>query len=63
MKKTTLVYFSSPVLQHISRDGAVASFILDIVCKLANYGQVAPGKQALWTLLEYVRSQVCVNVQ
>lgn len=52
-----------PVLQHISWGGAVAIFIPDMVCKLADYGEVAPGKQALWALLEYVRSQVGVDVQ
>lgn len=53
----------APVLQHINWTGAVASFIPDMLCKLADYGEVAPGKQALWTLLEYVRSQVGVDVQ
>ncbi|MCC5609891.1 hypothetical protein LC612_24725 [Nostoc sp. CHAB 5834] len=53
----------APVLQHINWSGAVASFIPDMVCKLADYGEIAPGKQPLWTLLEYVRSQVCVDVQ
>jgi Effector-associated domain 8/NACHT domain/Caspase domain len=52
-----------PVLQHISWGGAVAIFIPDMVCKLADYGEVAPGKQALWALLEYVRSQVGIDVQ
>ncbi|MCC5633168.1 hypothetical protein LC613_37305 [Nostoc sphaeroides CHAB 2801] len=53
----------APVLQHISWSGAVAIFIPDMVCKLADYGEVAPGKQAIWALLEYVRSQVGVDVQ
>ncbi|MDZ8135785.1 MAG: hypothetical protein RM049_10855 [Nostoc sp. DedQUE04] len=53
----------APVLQHINWSGAVASFIPDMLCKLADYGEVAPGKQALWTLLEYVRPQVGVDVQ
>ncbi|WP_392482772.1 hypothetical protein [Nostoc sp. C110] len=52
-----------PVLQHISWGGAVAIFIPDMMCKLADYGEVAPGKQAIWALLEYVRSQVGVDVQ
>jgi predicted NACHT family NTPase len=34
-----------------------------MVCKLADYGEVALGKQALWALLEYVRSQVGEDVQ
>lgn len=53
----------APVLQHINWSGAVASFIPDMLCKLADYGEVALGKQALWTLLEYVRPQVGVDVQ
>jgi predicted NACHT family NTPase len=52
-----------PVLQHITWSGAVATFIPDMVCKLADYGEVAPGRQALWALLEYVRSQAGVDVQ
>ena len=34
-----------------------------MVCKLADYGEVAPGRQALWALLEYVSSQAGVDVQ
>jgi hypothetical protein len=47
----------TPVLQRITWSGAVATFIPDMVCKLADYGEIAPGRQALWALLEYVRSQ------
>jgi nucleoside phosphorylase/Tfp pilus assembly protein PilF len=53
----------APVLQRITWSGAVAAFIPDMVCKLADYGEIAPGKQALWALLEYVRSQAGVDVQ
>jgi predicted NACHT family NTPase len=53
----------APVLQRITWSGAVAAFIPDMVCKLADYGEIAPGRQALWALLEYVRSQVGVDVQ
>ncbi|MDF5723990.1 MAG: hypothetical protein PUP91_26705 [Rhizonema sp. PD37] len=51
----------APVLQYISWDGSVATFIPHLVHKLANYG----GIQALCTVLEYVRSQMSVheNVQ
>jgi hypothetical protein len=52
-----------PVLQRITWSGAVATFIPDMVCKLAEYGEVEPGRQALWALLEYVRSQAGVDVQ
>ncbi|MEP0885147.1 NACHT domain-containing protein [Trichocoleus sp. ST-U3] len=53
----------APVLQHITWSGAVAAFIPDMVCKLADYGEVAPGRQALWALLDYVRSQAGIDVQ
>ena len=53
----------APVLQRITWSGAVATFIPDMVCKLADYGEIAPGRQALWALLEYVRSQAGVDIQ
>ena len=53
----------APVLQHITWSGSVGTFIPDMVCKLADYGEIEPGQQALWALLEYVRSQVGINVQ
>ncbi|HBE58235.1 MAG TPA: hypothetical protein DEG17_03785 [Cyanobacteria bacterium UBA11149] len=54
---------NTPVLQWITWSGAVATFIPDMVCKLADYGEIAPGRQALWALLEYVRSQSGLDVQ
>ena len=53
----------APVLQRITWSGAVAAFIPDMVCKLADYDQLEPGRQALWALLEYVRSQAGIDVQ
>jgi hypothetical protein len=53
----------APVLQHITWSGAVAAFIPDMVCKLADYGELEPGRQALWALLEYIQSQAGVDVQ
>lgn len=53
----------APVLQRITWSGSVATFIPDMVCKLADYGEITPGRQALWALLEYVRSQAGVDVQ
>nr|WP_263013075.1 hypothetical protein [Ancylothrix sp. D3o] len=53
----------APVLQSITWSGTVVAFIPDMVCKLAEYGEVELGRQALWALLEYVRSQVGVDVQ
>lgn len=53
----------APVLQRLTWSDSVATFIPDVVCKLVDYGEVAPGRQALWALLECVRSQVGVDVQ
>ncbi|GAB4206602.1 MAG: hypothetical protein Fur006_63800 [Coleofasciculaceae cyanobacterium] len=53
----------APVLQRIAWSGAVATFIPDMACKLADYGEIAPGRQALWALLEYVRSHSGVDVR
>lgn len=53
----------APVLQRMDWNGAVATFIPEMVCKLADYGEIEPGQQALWTLLEYVGSQSGVDVQ
>jgi Effector-associated domain 8/Caspase domain len=52
-----------PVLERLVWSGSVAAFIPDMVCKLANYGKLPSGKQALWALLEYVSSQVGIDVQ
>ena len=51
------------VLQRITWNGAVATFIPEMVEKLADYGEIAPGKQALWALLEYVRSHSGIDRQ
>ncbi|MEP0885146.1 caspase family protein [Trichocoleus sp. ST-U3] len=52
-----------PVLQRITWGGSVATFIPHMVCRLIDYGEVAPSRQSLWVLLEYVRSQSGVDVQ
>ncbi|AFZ01311.1 effector-associated domain EAD1-containing protein [Calothrix sp. PCC 6303] len=55
---------NATVLQQITWSGAVATFIPDMAYKLVSYGEIAPGKQALWVLLDYVRSQrVGLDVQ
>jgi hypothetical protein len=51
-----------PVLARIEWGGAVEPFILRMVAELARFGEVAPGKQALWKLLEAVRERVGVDV-
>lgn len=48
----------APVLKRIKWAANVETFTVDIVRKLADYGEVSPGRQALWVLLEYVRSEV-----
>ncbi|MEH1923253.1 NACHT domain-containing protein [Nostoc sp.] len=52
----------APVLKNIDLSGNPQSFTSNMVCKLADYGEVASGKQAIWALLEYVRSQYQVGV-
>lgn len=49
-------------LQLIYCSGAVATFILDMLCKLVDYGDLSPGKTAIGVLLEYLRSQVGVDI-
>ncbi|MCC5609890.1 hypothetical protein LC612_24720 [Nostoc sp. CHAB 5834] len=55
----------APVLKNIDLSGNPQSFTSNMVSKLADYGEVASGKQAIWALLEYVRShdQVGVDIQ
>lgn len=53
----------APVLQHITWSGSAASFIPEMVCKLADYSELASGRQALWVLLEHVRSQSRVDLK
>lgn len=48
----------APVLKRIKWGANVETFTIDIVRKLADYGEVSPGRQALLVLLEYVRSEV-----
>lgn len=53
----------APVLKRIKWSANVETFTLDTVRKLADYGEVSPGKQALLVLLEYVRSEVGTDRQ
>jgi Effector-associated domain 8 len=46
---------NAPVLRHIDCSGSLATFIPEMLRKLISHGEVAPGKQALWALLEAVR--------
>lgn len=49
---------NTPVLQRINWGGNVEIFTTRMIDQLAGYGEVSPGRQALWILLQYVRSQV-----
>ncbi|EDX73137.1 NACHT domain family [Coleofasciculus chthonoplastes PCC 7420] len=51
------------VLQRITWNGTVTTFIPEMVEKLADYGEIAPGKPALWALLECVRSHSGIDRQ
>jgi hypothetical protein len=52
-----------PVLQQLDFKGPVVTFILRMVAQLDTFGEIEPGKQALWALLEEVREQVGVDRQ
>ncbi len=49
---------NAPVVRHIDCSGSVATFIPEMVHKLISHSEIAPGKQALWALLEAVRENV-----
>ncbi|MBD2777315.1 tetratricopeptide repeat protein [Iningainema tapete] len=53
----------APVLQQIDYSGAPLEFIIHLLTVLAQYGEVTAGKQALVALLEYVQTQVGLDVQ
>lgn len=50
-----------PLIDEIDYSGAVHEFVPLLVRKLADFGEVEPGKQALWALLESVRGKVGVD--
>jgi hypothetical protein len=52
-----------PVLRRIEWAGAVEPFILRLVGELARFGEIAPGIQALWRLLEVAREHLGVDLQ
>jgi hypothetical protein len=52
-----------PVLGRISWRGGAEPFILQVVGELARFGEIEPGKQALWKLLETVRERVGLDRQ
>lgn len=52
-----------PALGRIDWRGAVEPFVLKMVAELARFGEIAPGKQALWKVLEAVRERVGTDLQ
>ena len=52
-----------PALAQIEWSGAVEPFILRMVGVLARVGEIEPGTQALWKLLETVRERVGLDRQ
>ena len=52
-----------PLLRQIEWGGAVEPFILKLLTALARFGEIEPGKQALWKVLESVRHEVGTDLQ
>lgn len=52
-----------PALRQIDWSGAVEPFVLRMVAELARFGEVEPGRQALWKLLEAMRGEVGRDLQ
>ncbi len=52
-----------PVLHQINWVGAVDPFLNELFTQLCHFGEVEPGKTALWKLLEGLREQVGVDIQ
>lgn len=52
---------NSPVYDRIDFSGANNTFTIHVLTTLAEFGEVAPGKQALWALFEVIREQVGIN--
>jgi hypothetical protein len=53
----------APVLNRLDWDMPVDAFITDMVNKLADFGEITPGKPALYILLVEVRKEVGVNIK
>ena len=53
----------TPLLQRLDLTGPVGPFLGDMIKALVYYGEVTPGKQALWALLETIRGRVGVDRQ
>lgn len=53
----------SPVYWRIDFSGATETFTMHMITTLAEYGAIAPGRQALWAVFEVIRSRVGVEHQ
>ncbi|MFO1432359.1 MAG: TIR domain-containing protein [Candidatus Competibacteraceae bacterium] len=54
---------NASLLGHVNFAGPVEPFLVNMIKALVDYGEIAPGKQALWALLEVVRERVGVDRQ
>ncbi|MBN2267719.1 MAG: NACHT domain-containing protein [Candidatus Babeliaceae bacterium] len=52
---------NSPVLRVVDLSGSVNTFAIGLVSNLAYFGEIEPGKQALWALLETVSNHDLVG--
>ena len=53
----------APVLNRLNWDMPVDAFLTDMVSKLADFGEITPGKPALYILLVEVRKEVGVDIK
>ncbi|MBN1286389.1 MAG: metallophosphoesterase [Anaerolineae bacterium] len=54
----TRAFIGNPILDQINYSGSSRTFATELISQLVNYGEIAPGKSALWALLEVVYSNV-----
>jgi tetratricopeptide (TPR) repeat protein len=54
---------NSPVYWRIDFSGATDTFTIHMITTLAEYGEIAPGRHALWAVFEVIRSRVGVEHQ
>ena len=52
----------SPLLMNVDFEGATQPFILNLLAALHAYGEVEPGKSALWVLLNTVKNHVGIDI-
>ncbi|MBN1287649.1 MAG: SUMF1/EgtB/PvdO family nonheme iron enzyme [Anaerolineae bacterium] len=56
-------FLGTSLVDTISYGGATRPFMLNMLITLYHYGEIEPGKQALWRLLEIARDQVGLDKQ